>query len=481
MSLRGFFGRDQRGNVAMIFALALVPLSLMTGYGVDIWRQNEARTMAQNAIDAAALAAAAGQGNTQAELQAQVDAFVAANLPVRLRDNPYTVAVDYVDNQLVKVALSSDLPAMFSGIIGRPTLPVAAEATASRGTDDFIEIALVLDNTWSMSGTDASGTTKINGLKTAATALVNEVMASESDRVKVSVVPYADYVNVGAGNRSQPWLLVAPDYSNTTPQTCTTYTTRSTCTGGVLGTCTQNVDGIPVSYSCWTTPQTCTTETVAPYQSCYGPYTTNYTFYGCVVSRNISDLRLNDARPAVPYRGLVQASQTCLNPILQLTQTKSTVQSAIDNLVVNIGGYRPETYIPGGMVWGINVLSPDAPFTDGRAYGRKVRKIIVLMTDGENTLRYNAVDGSHPAPSASTRTADLARTDSDTSDLCRYAKGQRMEIYTVGLGVSSSTARALMRDCASGADHAYNADDAAGLLESFAAIARSINAVRLVD
>lgn len=486
-----FLCRNRRGNVAMIFALSVIPLAMMTGFGVDVWRQNEARSMAQNAVDAAALAAAAGQGETQEELQEQVEAFVRANLPARLRELDYDLVVNYVNEQNVEVGLTSELPALFMFVLGRPTMPVVANAVAARGSNDRIEVALVLDNTWSMSATDSTGQTKIAGLKVAASALVDELMAEESERMNISVVPYADYVNVGVANRNQPWMDVAADYSTTStpsPRVCTQVpATTTTCTGGVRGTCTRTVDGVPENYSCWTTPQTCVTtqeEPVRLVESCTGggnPVVTYYRFYGCVLSRNSGNLRLNDSQPNTPYVGRVQTSQTCLNPILPLTSTRATVESAVNGLVVNIGSYRPETYIPGGMVWGINVLSPDAPFTDGRAYGRGTRKILVLMTDGENTLRYNPGNGTHTPPPAPSRAVHLAKTDDDTEALCTYAKSQGIEIYTVGLGVTSTTARDLMRACATSAEHAYNADDSAGLLESFAAIARSINAVRLVS
>ena len=37
-------------------------------------------------------------------------------------------------------------------------------------------------------------------------------------------------------------------------------------------------------------------------------------------------------------------------------------------------------------MWGWRVLSPTAPFTEGRAYtANDNKKILVLMTDGENT------------------------------------------------------------------------------------------------
>jgi hypothetical protein len=185
--------------------------------------------------------------------------------------------------------------------------------------------------------------------------------------------------------------------------------------------------------------------------------------------------------PTSRYPGLMQTSQTCLNPILPLSATRATVLAQINALIVNIGSYRPETYIPGGMIWGINALSPSAPLTDGRAYSPTVRKIIVLMTDGENTLRYVPSNGTHTSPSGSSSAAQLAQTNSDVGSLCTYAKSQNMEIYTVSLGATTNTARNMLTSCASSAAHAHAASDSTALVAAFRKIARSINAVRLAE
>jgi hypothetical protein len=133
------------------------------------------------------------------------------------------------------------------------------------------------------------------------------------------------------------------------------------------------------------------------------------------------------------------------------------------------------------MVWGINALSPGAPLTDGRAYSPTVRKIIVLMTDGENTLRYVSSNGTHTSPSGSGSAAQLAQTNSDVGSLCTYAKSQNMEVYTVSLGVTSTTARNMLTSCATSAAHAHAASDSTALVAAFRRIARSINAVRLTE
>lgn len=479
-----------RGNTALIFALAALPLAVGVGFSIDLARQGAAITAVQSAVDAAALAAAASDLDDEDALEAVVEDFWAGNRNGTPLSEGYTTEVELIDEERVKVTVRGTVPAFFSGLIGRDQLPVEAIAVATRGSDAFVEIALVLDNTWSMSASDGA-TTKIAGLKSAATSLVNEVMTREDGKVRVSIIPYADYVNVGTGNRSAAWLNVPADYSTTwtpPPRVCTQVpVTTTTCTGGVRGTCTRYRDGVPETYSCWTTPQTCTTSPVSPprtQERCTGggsPVTTWYRWYGCVGSRNTGSLRLNDTMPTIRYPGLMRTSQTCLNPILPLSETKATVLAQINGLVVNIGSYRPETYIPGGMVWGINALSPGEPLTDGRAYSPTVRKIIVLMTDGENTLRYVASDGTHTPPSGTGSASQLAQTNSDVGSLCTYAKSQNMEVYTVSLGVTSSTARNMLTSCATSAAHAYAASDSAALGAAFRQIARSINAVRLTE
>lgn len=479
-----------RGNVALIFALMALPLAVMAGFGVDLWRQNAAITAVQDAIDAAALAAAATELDEVPALEAIVEDYLVGNMNGVSLAPGYTTEVEIIDDERLRVVVTGKVPAFFSGLIGRDYLPVKATATATRGSDAFVEIALVLDNTWSMSA--ASGaTTKIAALKSAATNLVNEVMTREDGKVRVSIVPYADYVNVGTNNRAASWLNVPADYSTTStpaPRVCTQVpVTTTTCTGGTRGTCTRYRDGVPETYACWTTPQTCTTRPVSPprtQQSCTGggsPVTTWYRWYGCVGSRTTGTLRLNDTMPTTRYPGFVQTSQTCLNPILPLSETKATVLSQINGLVVNIGSYRPETYIPGGMVWGINALSPSEPLASGRAYSQTVRKIVVLMTDGENTLRYVSSNGTHTAPSGATSAAQLAQTNADVGSLCTYAKSQNMEVYTVSLGVTSVTAQAMLTACATSAAHAHAANDSAALIAAFRQIARSINAVRLTE
>ncbi len=480
----------------MMFALAAPVLALIVGFGIDLARHQVARVAAQSAVDAAVLAAAASGVKDLDGMKTIVESYLKANAePGTQHVNPgYTVTVTQENATQIKVVLHGEVNAFFGGLIGMSKLPVNVNGVAERGAADGVELVMVLDNTWSMSAS-AGGATRIEALKSSARILTNALMTSGADDVRFGIVPYAEYVNVGTGNRSASWLSVPADYSTTStpaPKVCTQVpVTTTTCSGGVLGTCTRYADGVPETYSCWTTPQTCTTTPVVPArtkESCTGggnPVTTNYRWYGCVYSRNSGSLRLNDTRPEVKYTGFLGTSQTCLNPILTLTDQKSTVISAINGLVVNVGSYRPETHIPSGLIWGVNVLSPTEPFTQAHAYSegnRSPRKIMVLMTDGENTLRYNAADGRHLTLSTNAGTAatQKAATNKDVADICVYAKSQGIEIYTVALSVTSETARSMLRTCASAEDHYFDASDSATLEAAFTGIAASINAVRLV-
>lgn len=470
----------------MIFALALPVLVMMVGGGIDFYRAYAARQSSQGSVDAAVLAAAASREEQLAGLERVAESFLNQNLDYRYLNREIETEVDQPVPAHLRLRFTGTVTPIFLGIIGVRELPVVVTATATRGTADKVELALVLDNTWSMSATDGTSTTRIAALKSASRLLVDELMQRNDGKVRIGVVPYGDYVNVGVANRSQPWVSVPADYQTTSARVCTKRTTeqRNCRRSPTPRTCTTVVDGISRTRDC--TPQICDTVTVPEYETCSGGGTTRYRWYGCVGSRFEGQLRLNDERPEKTYPGLLSPSQNCLTPITPLTDQKTTVVSAIQSLVVNVGGYQPQTYIPSGLIWGVNVLSPSAPMTEGAAYhseNRNPRKIMVLMTDGENTLRFEPSNGRHIAPSSSGTSGaqQLRATNDDTTAICAYAKAQKIEVFTVALGVASSQARNMLEDCATGSDHYFDARDTTALRAAFSSIARSINKVRLVE
>ena len=81
--LRSFlrrFSHCRRGNVAMMFALALPLLTMTSLVGVDVHRISTVRANLQDALDAAALAAARSPHMDQANITAVGMAALRANL-----------------------------------------------------------------------------------------------------------------------------------------------------------------------------------------------------------------------------------------------------------------------------------------------------------------------------------------------------------------------------------------------------------------
>lgn len=470
-------------------ALLSVPLILAAGLAVDYTRYSASYRHLQELADITSLALAASKEQNKEKLQKMAEDTIEANRDSnRLSSVNIANLITTADD--VDLELHGAIPATFMGIAGYDLLPSKASALAERAMMGKVEVALILDNTWSMSATDAKGTSKIATLKTAATKLVNELMQTEDGIVRIGLVPYADYVNVGTQYRNESWLDVPADYTTTpAPKTCEWKNVETTVCDkqNPPKTCTRVVDGIEETYSCSGGCAEGYSRKVTEYKEVCtgGGKGTAYKWYGCVGSRKGSDYRLHDDNTGIKYPGYVETSHKCLNPIVTLTSKKTTLLPAINDMIINRGtSYRPNTYIPAGLIWGLNVLSPGIPFKDAGDYdGNNVRprKVAVLMTDGENTLRYNSADGRHPTLSgnAVNQGKQIKQTNDDTVAICDYMKSKNIEIFAVAFMVDDATAKSVLESCATDASHYYDASDSEALLAAFSGIGQSLRVVRL--
>lgn len=481
------FWADRRGNFAMISGLLAIPLILAAGLAVDFARYSASNRHLQELADSAALALAASKEQNAAKLETMAINFIEANRnPARVET--YSIASLTTTNDAVDLKLNGDISSTLMSIAGYDRLPSVVSALAELAVRGHVEVALILDNTWSMSDGDARGS-RIEVLKGAATTLVKELMQSEDGVVRIGLVPYADYVNVGLANRNASWLDVPADYNTTpNPRVCETRTTRDYCIKEKpKTTCSRIIDGIPETYQCGGGCEQSETRDVKPYEVCSGGGDgTAYKWYGCVGSRMTGDNRLHDKNPTIRYPGYVETSYKCPNPIVPLTSKKAPLVTAIKDMVINRNGdsYRPLTYIPAGLVWGLNVLSPTAPFADAEAYdprNLKPRKVAVLMTDGDNTLRFNANNGKHPgfASNATTALNQFKATNADSLAICKNMKDQGIEIFSVAFMVDNDDAKTMLQSCASDPSHYYDATDSDSLVAAFAGIGASLRVVRL--
>ncbi|WP_339913546.1 ubiquitin-activating E1 FCCH domain-containing protein [uncultured Brevundimonas sp.] len=205
------FHREATGNVAMIFALSLPALVLMTVGGVDIHRASTVRINLQDALDAATLAAARSPYTSDVDLTRVGVSALRANLQaypdIILREDLTTFTLNA--NSVVIAQSKVDVKTLVANIILPPYgkfmndyLPVGAHSEVDRSSKN-IEVSLVLDITGSMSGS------KIQDLKVAANELVDIVVQNVQTPyyTRMAIVPYSIGVNLGGyanGARGTP-------------------------------------------------------------------------------------------------------------------------------------------------------------------------------------------------------------------------------------------------------------------------------------
>ena len=200
-----------RANTAMIVAIALVPILLGAGAGVDLGRAMVVRTRLAEALDAAGLAVGASKGLSQVQMQQLAQNYFNANYNIGGSfGNPQPVVLSTGTNT-VNVSDNVPMPTVLMKVIGMDVLNVAYTSQVTLGQTK-LWISLVLDNTGSMTQRDQNGVSKIAALKTATTQLLSTLqsVAQNAGDVMVSVVPFTTGVDVGTSNNSASWLTFAP-------------------------------------------------------------------------------------------------------------------------------------------------------------------------------------------------------------------------------------------------------------------------------
>ena len=447
---------DVRGTTAIVFGIMMVAILGIAGVGLDSSRAFSVRSSLQAALDAAMLAAAPLSTEPDADLSAVAQAFINANWREKLGVGPISISVNVTDEGKVSGAASAVVPTTLVNLLGFDGVPIHVDAQIAAGSRD-IEAVLVVDNTGSMAGA------KIDALKTSARTLVEAVYSGRNaDRhAKIGIVPFGQCVNVGMSNRNKPWMSVAADTS-TPREYCRDESPvigQSNCR---MVTYTGTNDGVPYTSQY----ETCDYQ-YGPSQYICTPWTETYNWYGCAGSRTYP-LNTRDEGYGTPIPGVMNVG--CPSEITPLTNQKSTLLSQIDNFVAT-----GETFIPSGLIWGWRLLSKDEPFNQARDYnevvnGNSVRKLMVLMTDGANTL-------SATPPTVGGN--DVAESNARTLELCTNVKAKGIELYTITFDIADMAIKDLMRDCASDTSKFFDAADGGQLQIAFKEIARDMLALHL--
>jgi Flp pilus assembly protein TadG len=162
------FVQDCRGNVAMIFGLAAVPLIFATGWAVD-YGNNMRKWSAMNAAaDAAALAGVTPALMLESNASAQTVATNMFNAQVKSISNAtitnltVTATANGVQ-RVMTVNYTASLTNVFGGVLGQSAMVVSGKAVAN-GSPANMNFYLMLDTSPSMeiAGTPSGITTMLN-------------------------------------------------------------------------------------------------------------------------------------------------------------------------------------------------------------------------------------------------------------------------------------------------------------------------------
>ena len=324
------------GQFAILGSLGLVVVLAGLAAAIDISNGLSQKQRLQNTTDNIALIAVREGLRTQTELDKLASEYLSSTYGTGFEN--VTLNSITREGDVVTVDASNAVETYLSGVFKTEALDVKVVSSATY-TERAAEIALVLDSTGSMRGQ------KMTTLKSAASRLVDTMAATNNSKLRMSVVPFAQYVNVGLANASESWMEVPASLP-------------PAAWNGCIGSRNGNRDEI------------------AAFQGSPFPAVANGLGRGGSVS--------------------------CGAEIQPLTRNYGQVKSTIQGMVAQ--GW---TYMPAGLAWGWRTLTPDLPFAEGLPSDDKTDKILILMSDGTNTRsKTGTYHNGTSTPNADNKTAD---------------------------------------------------------------------------
>lgn len=442
------FARSRTGNLPLMMALLLVPMTVAAGGAVDFIQHEKLRTELQDALDRGVLAAAA-LSQTQTAQQT-VTNYLASAIPGR------NVALQVTEDRTInsrKVTATASLSynTAFLQLAGLSTLTVPASAAAQE-TRQKVELSLVLDISGSMY--DNGGMVQ---LKPAAKSFVDTILKAEVRPVtSVSIIPFAGQVNLGQG---------VFDYlaAGSSAAGQSSYVRRHT------------------------------------YSSCFEMLGTDF-------GAGVPDFPTRDQVPHFTYYNYNAKGKkpwwcpTDDASVAYLSNDPVYLKGRIDALEPFDG-----TGTAYGMKWATLLLDPAMrPAISGIAakklapipaefVGRpaafgdiETLKFIVLMTDGQigfqprpASLATNAVTNKNISASADHREIFAGQVSNQYKQICDYAKSKGVTVFTIAFKISDNNVAKNLAACASNASYAYRVDGL-DITNAFQSIATAIQKIKLI-
>lgn len=435
---------DRKGAVLPLFAIMVIMMIVIGGAAVDVSRTVAAREKLSYALDAAALALAAQLSTTlmtDKEIKQTLEDSFRANMSDASFLEKAVANIDYTldsTNGLVTVTSKATLDNYFIDFggylienIGPETFEFGTSTQVNYSRFD-VELAMVLDVTGSMGP-------YVSALKEAATSaldiLIPEGTKEDESKVRISIVPYSEGVNLG-------------EFANKVAN-------------GAQGT------------------QNCVTERTGAAQ-----YTDQAHDY--------------DSKNDDSYFGGGSSSCAPSPQLEPLTAKRNKIESAIKKLTAS-GGTAGQTGVSWGWytlspnwsgLWPKS--STPASYSDD-----KVLKFAIIMTDGDFNRYYNKVSLSNKTCKKYKKWGYVTETCqkgtneywmrsssggySGTSSQraikhCTAMKDAGVEVFSIFFGSYKSDPIKVMKACANSGNY-YQASSKDELIKAFANIAKTIQSI----
>ncbi|MBN8985378.1 MAG: TadE/TadG family protein [Rhizobiales bacterium] len=457
-----------RGNVAVMFAVALVPMLGIVGTAIDYSRAVAARSAMQAALDTVALMVSKDAQKdpsitTDQATKAAEDYFKAlykegdvSNIKIEATYTPNTGK-----GASVEIKASASVATDFMRYAGYTDMKINTGSETKWGAVRM-RVAMVLDNTGSMADNG-----KMTKMRTAAKDMVTKLaaLAKNQGDVYISLIPFAKNVNLGSGfdqsyikwsGQSDTW-----DENNGSCSAGSFYKTKAACTSVFVCSDTR-----------YTSQRQCQNNNKTWGNAVWTPSSHN-NWSGCVMDRD-QDKDISNEAPVpgdtnaastlFPAQEYTQGrtnycdpeSSTYLQPIIPMTdpkatQAKNSNKTEQDRLTDAIDAMDPTggTNQAIGIAWGWQSLSttngPIAAPAKERNY--TYQDYMVILSDGLNTQNRWPSYGNGQSQSTCGGEPCI---DARQKKLCDAIKNDNIKVFTIQVNINKADPTStILQDCAS--------------------------------
>jgi hypothetical protein len=485
------FLSDRKGNIAILFAFAVVPMFGIMGAALDYSMANMQRTALQAAADNTVLMLSKMMPLSDDDLNTKGWKIFQANMgstPLQYGSTNLTIAS--TASGKLTLQIDTEYPLTLGGIMSKmfgtsPYMPVDVHSEVQWG-NTRLRIALVLENTGSM---DQAG--KMGALKTATANLLTQLqgLAKDPEDVYISIIPFSKDVNIGALSTDpatgQPmyqaggfiyWDNATKNDNNSWDArngSCSISgnSNRASCIGDTkdMGSCSLSQYGTKKKCNnnggTWTPNVVNGVWTVADHSTWNGCVTDRGTPSGPSPSTQVGYDQKVDL-PSGSDETLWPAEQfaSCTLQIVGLTNNWTTLDTTVQSMA-SVGN----TNQPIGLVWGWQSLVGGGPLSvPAKDPNYAYADTIILMSDGLNTQNR----WTSSASSIDNRMQN--GTSPNISGTCQNIKSANIQIYTVQVNTGGDPTSTLLKNCATNTGMFFELKSADELVDTFELIGSAL-------